>query len=218
MHIIQLFQQFGSALTIAFMVAFVAAISVHEWAHAYVATKLGDDTPRLYGRVTLDPRAHIDPIGGLLFLLVGFGWGRPVIYNPLRLKGRFDELWIALAGPAVNLLFALACNIIALGLTSFATHTGSAPTAVGNFIGIVRLVADINVMLAAFNLLPIPPLDGSSIIAAIWPEFRSLFAGQIGLVILLVLLFFPGSGGTTLLSSILDPILHFFTIITLGGL
>lgn len=216
MRILELFQQFGPALTVAFIAAFIAAISVHEWAHAWVANRLGDDTPRLYGRVTLNPRAHIDPVGGLLFLLVGFGWGRPVIYNPVRLKGRFDELWIALAGPAINLLFAFLCNVIVLGLVYFANQVGSAPTAVVNFIGIIRLVASINVMLAAFNLLPIPPLDGSSIIAAIWPSFRSLFAGQLGLILLLVLLFFPTASGGSLLSIALDPVLRFFTLITMG--
>jgi len=216
MRIIELWQQFGPSLTIAFIVAFVAAITVHEWAHALVATRLGDDTPRLYGRVTLDPRAHIDPMGGLLFLLVGFGWGRPVIYNPVRLKGRYAELWITLAGPAVNLLFALACNLIALALISFATQVGSAPLAVTNFIGIIRLVASINVMLAAFNLLPIPPLDGSSIIAALWPPFRSFFAGQLGFIVLLALLFIPTANGVSLLSTVLDPILNFFSLITLG--
>lgn len=217
MHILQLFAEFGPSLTIAFVVAFVAAISVHEWSHAYVATRLGDDTPRLQGRVTLDPRAHIDPIGGLLFLVVGFGWGRPVVYNPIRLKGRFDELWIALAGPVVNLLFALVCNLLALGLVSFASHVGSAPTLALNFISILRLVADINVLLAAFNFIPIPPLDGSSIIAAFWPQYRSLFAGQLGMVLLLFLLFFPATGGSNLLGSIMNPIMHYFSLLTLGG-
>ena len=217
MHIFQLYQQFGPSITIAFLVAIVAAISVHEWAHAFTATRLGDDTPRLYGRVTLDPRAHIDPIGALMFVLVGFGWGKPVLYNPMRLKGRFDELWIALSGPAVNLLFALLCNGVALGLIAFANQVGSAPVAVGNFVAIIRLVADINVVLAAFNFIPIPPLDGSSIVAVFWPQYRSLFAGQFGLIVLLLLLFFPTASGTNLLGSLLNPILHAFTVITLGG-
>lgn len=218
MHIFALLQQFGPAFAVAFLVAIVAAITVHEWAHAFTATKLGDDTPRLYGRVTLDPRAHIDPMGAILFLLVGFGWGKTVLYNPVRLKGRLDELWIALAGPAINLIFALLCNLAVLGLISFAAQVGSAPLWVGNFIAILRLIADINVILAAFNLLPIPPLDGSSIIATFWPQYRSLFAGSFGLIILLALLFFPTTNGVSLLSTIIDPVLRFFTLITLGGL
>lgn len=214
MNIVSMFANYGFLLTIAFLLTFVFAICLHEWAHAITATKLGDDTPRLNGRTTLDPRAHIDPIGAIMFLLFGFGWGKPVIYNPLRLRSKWSELWIALAGPAINLIAALICNLLVIGLIALATQTGSAPTALTNFIAILQLVASINVMLAAFNLLPIPPLDGSSIIAVFWPQYRSMFAGQLGLFLLLALIFIPVNGGN-ILSNLINPLTHLFSIITL---
>ena len=168
MFILQLLS--NPAIAIVTLAAIVLAITVHEWAHAWTATRLGDDTPRLMGRVTLDPAAHIDPMGGLMFLLIGFGWGKPVIYNPLRLRRRVDELLIALAGPISNLLTALIVNGIRVGLaTAFNSNTSANWQA---FLGYLVIVSYFNVVLAAFNLLPFPPLDGSSIIAHFYRPWR----------------------------------------------
>lgn len=197
------------------LASIVLAITVHEYSHALAATKLGDDTPRLMGRLTLDPTAHIDPIGGLLFLIIGFGWGKPVQYNPLRLRQKIDELWIALAGPASNLIVALIINLIILGIIHLVGSGMSDKLAI--FLVLLKNVAYINTILAAFNLLPLPPLDGSSIVAYFLPAWRSVVASQLGLVILLLLIF-PVFGGGNVLGSIMTPIITFFQKITLAGL
>lgn len=143
--------------------ALILSLTVHEFAHAYTADKLGDPTPRRYGRVTLNPLAHLDPFGTLLMLLVGFGFAKPVPINPSNL-GRWGTMWVAAAGPISNLLIALLCAVLLkvvpqtqLGLTIFLT------------------VLSINVVLAVFNLIPIPLLDGSRILGALVPSLgRSL--------------------------------------------
>jgi len=192
-----LFQQSPIA-AIVFVLAVVVAITVHEFAHAWTALKLGDPTPLHDGRVTLNPAAHIDPIGGLMFLLVGFGYGRPVIYNPMRLHRRVDELLVALAGPISNIILAFICHLIfSIEATAHVFLINA------DFLSLIILV---NLTLAAFNMLPIPPLDGSSIIAYFWPEYRSLVGGQIGIVLLLILIVLSG----TLLNTIMNPIIHVF--------
>jgi Zn-dependent protease len=191
-------------LAILFLVGIVISITIHEFAHAWTAYKLGDDTPFLMGRVTLNPLAHLDPLGSLAFLIAGFGWGKPVIYNPMRLKRRSDELLVALAGPISNILLAIVLNALALLLPRIAPAFSPEP---------LQFAALINVYLAAFNMLPIPPLDGSSIVAFFWPDYRSIAGGQIGLIILLFLIFVP-VGGSTLLSTVVGPIVDFFTLVT----
>lgn len=188
-----------------FILAVVAAITVHEFAHAWTAYKLGDDTPLLQGRVTLNPLAHLDPIGSIAFLLLGFGWGKPVVYNPLRLARRSDELVIALAGPVSNILFAIFLNALALLMSHLSVQIIQPE--------FLQLAAGINVILAAFNMIPIPPLDGSSVVSYFWPPYRSLLGGQIGLVLLLILIFLP-IGGSRLLEVIMNPLLHSFSQLT----
>ena len=183
---------------IVFILSVVVAITVHEFAHAWTAMMLGDPTPVHDGRVTLNPAAHIDPVGGLMFLLVGFGYGRPVIYNPMRLRNRIDELWIALAGPASNIVLALIFHII-LFIEVKSTVAFINP----DFLNLAILV---NLTLAAFNMIPIPPLDGSSIIAYFWPPYRSLVGGQIGLMLLIILILISGS----FLSTIMTPLISIF--------
>jgi Zn-dependent protease len=208
MRILELFST-SPIEAIAFLLALVAAVSVHEFAHAWTAWRLGDDTPYYQGRVTLNPASHLDPIGSLMFLLIGMGWGRPVLYNPANLHRKVDELLVALAGPASNLLFALGLNILTL-------LVGDSMPQYAQFLQQASLV---NVFLAAFNMIPIPPLDGSSIIAYFWPEYRSLAGGQVGLIILLVLIFLPVGPTGSLLSSLLLPIQSlFFYATTLFGL
>jgi Zn-dependent protease len=182
---------------ITLIFSIVIAVTFHEFAHAWTAWKLGDPTPVNDGRVTLNPAAHIDPIGGLMFLLVGFGYGRPVIYNPMYLKRRSDELLVALAGPISNILLAIVFNLI----YSVQVRTGTTLI----LPDLLAAAAYINVALAAFNMIPIPPLDGSAIVAYFWPEYRSVVGGQIGIVLILAFLIVPG-----ILSSILSPIIALF--------
>ena len=138
--------------------ALVLSLAVHEFAHAYTADRLGDTTPRRAGRVTLNPLAHLDPFGTILLLFAGFGFAKPVPVNGNNL-GRWGMLWVAAAGPISNLLIAIVAALLLkfLPLTSL------------TFL-VLNTVLGINVVLAVFNLLPIPLLDGSRIIAAIFPR------------------------------------------------
>jgi Zn-dependent protease len=139
-------------------VALILSLTVHEFAHAYVADRLGDSTPRRAGRVTLNPLAHLDPFGALLLLIAGFGFAKPVPVNGNNL-GRWGMLWVAAAGPISNLLIAfvtaLLLKVLPLNELTFTVLT---------------TVFGINVVLAVFNLIPIPLLDGSRILAAIFPR------------------------------------------------
>ncbi|QFP75663.1 site-2 protease family protein [Deinococcus sp. AJ005] len=143
--------------------ALVLSLAVHEFAHAYTADRLGDPTPRRYGRVTLNPLAHLDPIGTLLLLVAGFGFAKPVPINPNNL-GRWGTLWVAAAGPISNLVIAFLCAVLLKVLPI---------TQIG--LTILLTVLGINVVLAVFNLIPIPLLDGSRILGALVPSLgRSL--------------------------------------------
>src|SRR5437879_7278040 len=139
---------------VGFVVAILLGITVHEFMHAYAATRLGDDTARLMGRLSLNPMAHLDPFGTLLIVLAGFGYGKPVPFNESRLRSTLGVTAVALAGPLANLglaaLFAIPLRFGAASLLGGAYQT--------TLIEIVGL----NCVLAIFNLAPIPPLDGAN--------------------------------------------------------
>lgn len=144
-------------------VALVLSLTIHEFAHAYTADRLGDPTPRRYGRVTLNPGKHLDPLGTLLLLVAGFGFAKPVPINPANL-GRWGTLWVAAAGPISNLLIAFVAAI----LLKVLPHSELS-------LQVLLTVLGINVVLAVFNLIPIPLLDGSRILGALVPSLgRSL--------------------------------------------
>lgn len=141
--------------------AVVIGLTVHELAHAYTAYKLGDMTARNDGRLTLNPLKHIDPLGFLLIIIAGFGWAKPVSFNPDNLKKRHrDEILISLAGPFSNLLLAILFLVIARILFIFPYFDTPSGFAVINLLVVWSLI---NVGLFIFNLIPIPPLDGSHI-------------------------------------------------------
>lgn len=149
---------------------FVISISLHEYAHAWMSNRLGDPTPRLQGRLTPNPLVHIDPIGFLLIFLIGFGWGRAVIVNPAYYKNTLrDELLVALAWPATNLLLVVFASAIMLAYGKI--FGAGALLATDNLvIAFWALFAQINVALAVFNLLPIYPLDGYRIVKYLYPR------------------------------------------------
>lgn len=191
---------------LAFVIWFVGliiAITVHEFAHAFVADKLGDPTPRYQGRVTLNPLAHLDPIGTIAILLTRFGWGKPVQFDPYNLKNPVkDTALIALAGPVSNILIAFLISLI---LNS--SLIASVPVVEGLFQVLI-----INVVLAIFNLVPVHPLDGSKIIVAILPpdlarDYQDLMQ-RYGIFILLLLIF-PWAGGTSPISQLIYPAINF---------
>ncbi len=138
-------------------------LSFHEFGHAYVSTKLGDPTPKLQGRVTINPMAHIDPVGMVCLLLCGFGWGIPVQINPSYYKNkRRDEILVGFAGVAMNLILAIVFSLLVRVAVIVYQSTGSEIASV--FYDILLNVVMINVVLMVFNLLPVPPLDGFGIV------------------------------------------------------
>src|SRR5262245_517560 len=154
------------------------SLTVHEWAHAWTAWKLGDDTAKMLGRVSLNPIDHIDPVGTLLLPLLGvpFGWAKPVPINPVRFRTSVSMPLgvglIAVAGPISNLLLAAIGCVVLAGLIRFASPQAPHGLDMSSYLALCRFVQAwvlINVVLACFNLLPIPPLDGSRIIDAFMP-------------------------------------------------
>ncbi len=178
--------------------ALVISLSVHEFAHAYVADKLGDPTARYLGRVTLNPKAHLDPMGTILLLVAGFGWGKPVPFNPNNLKNpKRDSALISIAGPASNFALALLLTII--------FHLLPSGIIVGAIQSLLFLTIFYNLILGFFNLIPIHPLDGFKVVNGILPNNLSIQWIQMapyGMYMLLVLVL------TQSISKILDPLIN----------
>lgn len=180
--------------------AIIIGLTFHELAHGYVAYRLGDSTAAQQGRLTINPIAHIDPIGFIALFLVGFGWAKPVPVNPFNMRGdpQRNMLLVSLAGPATNIVLAFVFAILfGLGLANLFPY--------GHEI-VIRIIY-INIVLAVFNLLPIPPLDGSKILAGLLPpsQARIIYTlEQYGFIILLVLLFTGVIG--KILSVVIVPI------------
>lgn len=142
------------------LLAIIVALSVHEFAHALIGYKLGDSTAQRLGRLTLNPMAHIDWYGLLLLVAVGFGWGKPVPFNPYNLKyPKWGPVWVSLAGPISNVLLAILFAIAFHALNAARFMNPDNALTVFLVFGIV-----INLVLALFNLIPIPPLDGSKLL------------------------------------------------------
>lgn len=182
---------------------FLLAITFHEFAHGYVAFRLGDTTARDAGRLSMNPLRHLDPIGVIAFFLVKIGWAKPVPVNPARLRDPArDMLYVSLAGPGANLLLAAAS---VAGLKALAFSAGFLPRAfVYPAVNMAAASVWINIVLAVFNLVPIPPLDGSEILMRVLPA--DLARGYARLApfgfILLVVLFYTG-----ILPQLLAPFL-----------
>jgi len=180
----------GRGLDPAFLlylgIALIVAATAHEFAHAYVADRLGDPTPRSQGRLTLNPLAHLDPLGTLLILLAGFGWAKPVQINPANFQDwRRDSIIVAAAGPLANvtLLFVLGLPY-KLGLLE------GGPLGASTVSRLLLVTIQINAMLAVFNLIPVPPLDGSKILMGLLPPAQAVSYARLqpyGVLILLLL-------------------------------
>ena len=149
--------------------AILIAFTFHEYAHAIVADRLGDKTPRFQGRLTLNPIAHIDPIGFILIILTGFGWAKPVETNPSSYKNYYrDDLKISFAGPFANLIIGFIFAILTVLFWKFSPVQGTVFTII---IEILKITVSINCMLFFLNLVPVPGFDGYHIIRDLFPKF-----------------------------------------------
>jgi Zn-dependent protease len=186
------------------------ALTLHEFAHGYVAFTLGDPTAKAGGRLTLNPLKHLDPIGTIAFFFLNFGWAKPVPVNPSYFKNpRKDMLWVALAGPATNLGIAVVSAIVAkfvMLMVSTLPHTAVTISLLYPIIQMLVASVWINLVLCILNFLPIPPLDGSRILAGLLPEhlarpYASL--DRYGFIILILLML------TNTISRLIMPIISF---------
>jgi Zn-dependent protease len=172
---------------IGFVIAIVLGITVHEFMHAYAAHRLGDDTGRLMGRLSLNPAAHFDFFGSLLLVLAGFGYGKPVPFNESRLRGAAAVSVVAIAGPLSNFALAALCAV--------PLRFGGVDPFNGAYTQILTLIVVINCVLGIFNLIPIPPLDGSNVVYGLLSprqQYSWRSVQQYGPLILLALFFFGG--------------------------
>jgi Zn-dependent protease len=205
---LSLFQSNASA-AVAFLLGLVIGITVHEASHATSAYLLGDDTAYREGRVTLNPVSHLDLLGSLMLLMAGFGWGRPTPVVPSKLRGGvFGPVAVALAGPVSNLLIVAVCAVLYL-----------LPPFQGGYLQIIALMmAFTNALLFVFNLIPIPPLDGSKVIFPFLP--RALdgfvdFMNQYGPMILLGLILISFVTNLPVFSILLAPVRPLLTLLGL---
>jgi Zn-dependent protease len=205
---LSLFQS-NASLAVAFLLGLVIGITVHEASHATSAYLLGDDTAYREGRVTLNPVSHLDLLGSLMLLMAGFGWGRPTPVVPSKLRGGvFGPVAVALAGPVSNLLIVAVCAVLYL-----------LPPFQGGYLQIIVLMmAFTNALLFVFNLIPIPPLDGSKVIFPFLP--RALdgfvdFMNQYGPMILLGLILISFVTNLPVLSILLAPVRPLLTLLGL---
>jgi Zn-dependent protease len=188
------------------------SLTIHEFSHGYVAYRLGDPTAKQQGRLTLNPLKHLDPLGVLAFIIMKIGWAKPVPVDPRYFKNPLkDMLWVALAGPAANLMTAIASSLAAQLLVFLAPL-------LPHFIlwPLAQMIAAsiwINIMLAVFNLLPIPPLDGSKVLMGLLPVRHAVKFAKLepfGFIILLGLFY------TGIIPKIITPIIVFAQNIIVG--
>ncbi len=183
--------------TIILLPGIIIGLSFHEFAHALVAYRCGDPTPKYQNRITINPAAHIDPIGFIALIFIGFGWGKPVMINPRNFKKpRRDELFVSLAGVTFNLLLAIIFMAIIRLLYQFALNFMLSDLG-GILNDILISAAFINIVLLVFNLLPIPPLDGFNVITQVFNLRNTEFYYRIydkGFIILMILILFNVTG------------------------
>ncbi len=175
---------------IAAVVALLVGLTFHEFSHALLADQLGDHRPRAMGRLTLNPLPHIDPIGALMLILAGFGWAKPVMVNPYALRnGRQGMAIVAAAGPIANLVVAIGFAVVFRVLDLAGVESAF-------LLNLIAYVVLLNVLLALFNVLPIPPLDGYNVALAFLPPRMAMTFQRYapyGILVLLLLILIPNS-------------------------
>ncbi|PCJ14172.1 MAG: site-2 protease family protein [Candidatus Neomarinimicrobiota bacterium] len=195
----------------------LVALTFHEYAHGYVAFKLGDPTAKMAGRLTLNPLSHLDPIGTIMLFVVHFGWAKPVPVDPRYFRNpNKDMLWVAMAGPAANMVLAFISGIL-LSVMGRGVAFGS-----NHFLPIMlQYSLFINLALAVFNMLPIPPLDGSKVLRVLLPYQHQHIADQMemyGPWVLMGLIMMGMVTGRSIFWSFIGPFVKFFSELFTFGL
>jgi len=202
------------ATLIARLIVLVITFTIHEFAHAWSATQLGDETPRMSGRLTLNPLAHLDPIGSLLLLAVGFGWAKPVPINPYVLLRRTPAgvMWVSLAGPFSNLLMAILAAVpIRMGLVAPYYGLVNTRAILPTIPQIFNEFIVINLLLCLFNLIPLAPLDGEKILDYFLPPSLAKVFEDIrpyGPIILIAVVMLGPMFGLDIIGKIIYPPLN----------
>jgi Zn-dependent protease len=210
------------ATLISRLIILVIAFTIHEFAHAITATYFGDDTPRINGRLTLNPLSHLDPMGSLLLLVAGFGWAKPVPVNPYALGRRSSSamMWVSLAGPFSNLLMAIVAAIpFRLGWVNLYSNLGSSPRIFPTASQFLTEFIFINLLLMLFNLIPLAPLDGEKVADFFFPPSWSRVLDQIrpyGPLILIAVLFVGPMVGIDIMNRVLMPPLRSLFLLLVG--
>ncbi len=191
------------------------ALTVHEFSHGYVAYRLGDDTAKRAGRLTLNPIKHLDPIGTIMLFIAHIGWARPVPINPYNFKNiKKDTAYVALAGPVANFISAIIFSLI---FNFFNAHTLASSQNI--FMVIIFYTIFINIALGLFNLIPFPPLDGSKILGAFLSDeayFRYQRFERKGVLILVIIIIGGNLLGIHIISGIIMPPIKFFMRLLTG--
>ena len=201
------------------VITLVIAFTVHEFSHAFMADRFGDDTARLNGRLTLNPLKHLDIIGSLMLIMMGFGWAKPVPINPSRLRqhSKAAVMWVSVAGPASNLAMALCASILIR--FNFIPMTASGKILPSPFEFVLTFIF-INILLLVFNLIPISPLDGEKVLEFLLPEQLSASYAKLkpyGPLLLLVIVFVLPRFGFDIMSLIMNPVIKGFQYILFGS-
>lgn len=194
------------------------AITCHEVSHGYIAWRFGDPTAKMLGRLTLNPIKHIDIIGTIMVFIIGIGWAKPVpvVYENLR-HPKHDMIWVAAAGPITNFLLATVSAILLRGLVTFGNPAASGSPAAMIIEPLVLMLAFsvyINLLLAIFNMFPIPPLDGGRVLTGLLPDRQAATLARLepyGMMLIIVLVFF-----TNIFSYVVAPALKFGIFLLAG--
>lgn len=218
-----IFQLISGRLPIEFFVLFllslVMSIAIHEFSHAFVATKLGDPTAKSLGRLTINPIAHLDIFGTLALLFIGIGWGKPVPFNPGNLKNpKLGSALISAAGPISNLIIAFVVSLPYLIFINLGPSSGNLYT-IATIYGYISLIVSLNAALAIFNLIPVHPLDGFKVLGGLLPHnwYRDWYSMQRYGMLILLLLIVPFNG-QSIVSRLVFPAAEYITNLLLPNL
>ncbi len=188
------------------------ALTIHEFSHGYAAYKLGDDTAKRAGRLTLNPLKHLDPIGTIMLFIAKIGWARPVPINPYNFKNlKWDTAIVSFAGPLANFISAIAFSIL--------FNLFYSPTSQNIFLIIIFYTIFINIALGLFNLIPIPPLDGSKIFGALLPDrlyFKYQKFERKGMFLFIAIILISNFAGLNIVGGVILPPIRFFVRLLTG--